>query len=705
MPTVAPSTDIVLPGHRLGLVTEYQSGEGTFVRQGQIYASRCGHRVEEHEQEGKAILRVERKKEGTVVPEVGSIVTGKITRVSRVQANVAIMIVGAKPCLEDFAGIIRQPDIRATEKDQAKVYNAFRPGDIVRAEVISLGDAKSYYLSTAKNELGVIFARSVAALDTLPPTIQPPYRLRVGTEAATLRFRGPLTGTQGEWLGVEWDDPSRGKHNGQHQGEQVFECARRHAKNASFLRWNAKKISLGRAFLDVLASKYKASEEEDQVLRLGGKDGVEVETVGFGKVARQQSQLQRLRIVDLSHLDVAWVDKAPAISNDCPNVQQLGLGDTLIDSWDHIWTLLSQLNRLATLRLNHLALPIPSPTLLAPWQPFGQLKHLSLVETGLSWGDAQGLSEYLPSLESLHLSCNNITRLSPIVSDTPSETSKEHGNSTWTNLTQLGLEENSLTDWLDVVDALGKLPKLSILLLSGNQIKEIEPVKGLFQSVFPALTQLHIDSNALQDFRSLDALDSTHAGGVREIRVGNNPCLREMEQDMIMCQVVSRIGSLQRVNGTTITARERADLERYYLRTCAVEAAKGGHSDVDTMVAAIRKNNPRWETLCEQHGMPDLQLSAPKDMAVLGNRLIAVNLERRMALDASPDTRIQKRILPTLTVRNTRNLVVRLLKLNPTIPTQLFLVHADTIEPLDDELKDLRWYDVQEGDTIVCLAI
>lgn len=53
-------------------------------------------------------------------------------------------------------------DVRATEKDKVKIYNSFRPGDIVRAEVISLGDARHYMLSTAKNELGVIFATSVA---------------------------------------------------------------------------------------------------------------------------------------------------------------------------------------------------------------------------------------------------------------------------------------------------------------------------------------------------------------------------------------------------------------------------------------------------------------------------------------------------------------------------------------------------------------
>jgi exosome complex RNA-binding protein Csl4 len=42
------------------------------------------------------------------------------------------------------------------------MYDCFRPGDIVLADVLSLGDARSYFLSTAKNELGVVHAKSLA---------------------------------------------------------------------------------------------------------------------------------------------------------------------------------------------------------------------------------------------------------------------------------------------------------------------------------------------------------------------------------------------------------------------------------------------------------------------------------------------------------------------------------------------------------------
>ncbi|ORZ03502.1 hypothetical protein BCR43DRAFT_483479 [Syncephalastrum racemosum] len=163
-------TTVVTPGQRLGYSEEYASGTGTYERNGILYASVVGMRriVPSVKDDQLPTLIVEREKEQSAVPGVHSVVTGKVIRVTPSQAVVAIMVVGDSLCKEDFLGVIRTQDVRATEKDQVKIYNSFRPGDIVRAEVISLGDARSYYLSTAKNELGVIFATSVAGATMIP---------------------------------------------------------------------------------------------------------------------------------------------------------------------------------------------------------------------------------------------------------------------------------------------------------------------------------------------------------------------------------------------------------------------------------------------------------------------------------------------------------------------------------------------------------
>ena len=40
----------------------------------------------------------------------------------------------------------------------------------------------------------------------------------------TVRYVGEVAGTSGQWLGVEWDDPTRGKHSGEHKGVRYFTC-------------------------------------------------------------------------------------------------------------------------------------------------------------------------------------------------------------------------------------------------------------------------------------------------------------------------------------------------------------------------------------------------------------------------------------------------------------------------------------------------
>ena len=57
----------------------------------------------------------------------------------------------------------RQQDVRATEVDKVELIACFRPGDLVRAAVLSLGDSRSYLLTTARNELGVVAAKSATS--------------------------------------------------------------------------------------------------------------------------------------------------------------------------------------------------------------------------------------------------------------------------------------------------------------------------------------------------------------------------------------------------------------------------------------------------------------------------------------------------------------------------------------------------------------
>jgi len=49
-------------------------------------------------------------------------------------------------------------------------------------------------------------------------------RLSLKAQVCTIRYIGPVAAKLGLWLGVEWDDPFRGKHNGTHAGLSYFKC-------------------------------------------------------------------------------------------------------------------------------------------------------------------------------------------------------------------------------------------------------------------------------------------------------------------------------------------------------------------------------------------------------------------------------------------------------------------------------------------------
>lgn len=164
----------VTPGQELAHASRYVAGNGTTVSKDRIYSTLVGttHIIQSlgNAQATLSVVRLASriataKSESAdasirqnLLPQVGEIVLARVTRISRLQANAQILVVGETALVEDFQGVIRTADVRAHEVDKVKIATSFRAGDIIRAEVISLGDQSSYFLSTAKNELGVLFA-------------------------------------------------------------------------------------------------------------------------------------------------------------------------------------------------------------------------------------------------------------------------------------------------------------------------------------------------------------------------------------------------------------------------------------------------------------------------------------------------------------------------------------------------------------------
>ncbi|KAM0251494.1 hypothetical protein ACHAQJ_008162 [Trichoderma viride] len=177
---------LATPGTVLGPVGKYASGPGTHVYGGNIVSSLLGNvavtapakapgptkrlnKITAPSVEELATLSVIRRgRKREVLPDVGNIVLARVVRLMPKQAIVVIQQVGDTVLQTEWQGVIRVQDVRATEQDKVKIHESFKPGDIVRAQVISLGDQANYYLSTASNDLGVIMATSDVGNDMVP---------------------------------------------------------------------------------------------------------------------------------------------------------------------------------------------------------------------------------------------------------------------------------------------------------------------------------------------------------------------------------------------------------------------------------------------------------------------------------------------------------------------------------------------------------
>lgn len=164
------SKAVAIPGQLLGPSSKYNAGPGTHMYESNLYSSLLGivsitqpekapgltkrmHRIAALNTPtpsasasslptisvslaGYSTSDQQDKRE--VLPEVGNVVLCRVTRITPREATVAILVVGDAVLSAQWQGVVRVQDVRATEKDRVKIYESFHPGDIVRAQVVSL---------------------------------------------------------------------------------------------------------------------------------------------------------------------------------------------------------------------------------------------------------------------------------------------------------------------------------------------------------------------------------------------------------------------------------------------------------------------------------------------------------------------------------------------------------------------------------------
>lgn len=120
----------------------------------------------------------------------------------------------------------------------------------------------------------------------------------------TIRFVGSLSGKEGTWVGVEWDDPHRGKHDGSFDGIRYFQCQYEPA-SASFL--NANKVHRGSTLTDAFRERYQRRDNDlkDMTIETSGHRHMAVTLRGEESIHKRMSDLQSLQSATMHCADIS----------------------------------------------------------------------------------------------------------------------------------------------------------------------------------------------------------------------------------------------------------------------------------------------------------------------------------------------------------------------------------------------------------------
>lgn len=322
---------------------------------------------------------------------------------------------------------------------------------------------------------------------------------------ATIKYIGNLPshiwGSDTVALGIEWDDPSRGKHDGIIEGIKYFSTESQ--GSGSFIKSDSKKISsLRNTFVDAILNQYDSNVNFDQKIEFNTKV---VESYGFEKLNNIQSNFTNLISISLDKKAIykAYDDEKifKTIMNSLANVEYLDLSYNLLNDFKTIDDIVDGIQSLKTLILNgnkfykkiieevsqqHLlnSLYLASTNFTLDdlktfaFPKFTNLTELSLANTRLTNEDFEGFQLNNTKLISIDLSFNSLLEIplcfasSPIKRLNLSDNKIDCINGIYNNIRLLNLRNNRIDSWEVVNNLNDNFPNLSDLRMNGNPLFE-----------------------------------------------------------------------------------------------------------------------------------------------------------------------------------------------------------------------------------------
>ncbi|XP_066992591.1 tubulin-specific chaperone E isoform X4 [Anabrus simplex] len=423
-------------------------------------------------------------------------------------------------------------------------------------------------------------------------------RVQCNGHRGTVKYVGEVPPTKGIWLGIDWDDSSRGRHDGSHEGHKYFKT--RHPTSGSFVR--PEKVNFGQSCMAAIRSRYGGVEnagiDEDNWAVVQKQINARfLEMVGLDKISKIQSEFGKLKRVILDDYGVNGAGSPGELQTHCPLIEELDLSRNLLSSWESVADIAIQLPKLRLLNISDNRLMLPENPIELQ-DAFRSLEHLIAGLLEYTWSEMMTCATMWPHIKSLQ----------------------------WQSICELD-----------------KLKQLENLKIMENPLMEVE----------------------------------------------NRATNRQL--------IIARIESLKKLNGVDVTADERRGAEYDYLKRYGKVWLELVKTQDEEQLRNFMKEHSRYPYLIQKYGAPD-EGEFKVLSTTLKSKMISVEL-----FSPNHETKRYKKMLPrSMLVQKLFGLVQKMFDTGNEFPKLTYISSKKPgVEiPLDNELKTLDFYSVEDGDQI-----
>ena len=564
-------------------------------------------------------------------------------------------------------------------------------------------------------------------------------KIELNEEVGIIKYIGPLkhkpnSDPKDIWLGIEWENKNRGKHNGTVENFEYFKTEN-NLNSGSLIRLN--KANFGQDFLDALGYKYNFYDTDgndfnkfvDKALETDNfittsKKIINIELVGKEKAVREFSEFKRMICIDLTNSYISNLNTN--INEILPKIQELSLTKSLLCNWSDMLFILNKFKRLTMLNFSENILKFDDEfekniSKYINGEEKCYLNILVLNKCKIDYYSLIKLSPLFKTLEYLYLMGNDLNK-----ENYENNSNKEFIDNNIKELQKntqklkyLSTEKNKIKQFLFTYNMF-RSPELKYINLNqnlisnffeSNSIENMQIDKNeleILEEFKKSMTHISIDYNYFNSNDFLKIMVDIEQLEIKNLDILNNRFVDVNGKENTQINLVGRNPKMSIINGSTVTKIIRRDYEKFYLKKCVQDYVEKEQKTLGEKLTEKNFDKEKFEKYMnifnKQYFVLKKKFFDPLDEFInllskntnaLSGNIIEVNLKYN-------DKIIKKKFPKNSTLTGIKLLIMRLFKMDKELEFNFYLKFKDENETkIEDESSTLLSLNLTEDHIIL----